>query len=147
MATTIRLTVLTGPHRNHKYCFCGPTRCQVGRALECFVQLSGTERDRLISRHHCQLDINPPLVQIGDLGSCNGTYLNGKKVDPVPKELAIQSISETAGTVVNDGDLITIGGTTFRVDVVDCPHTGNDEKGQPTWEAGETSKKDCPLPC
>jgi eukaryotic-like serine/threonine-protein kinase len=147
MATTIRLTVMTGPHKNRKFCFCGPTRCQVGRALECFVQLSGTERDGLISRHHCQLDINPPLVQIGDLGSSNGTYINGKPVEPSRHPTAIFLGPEYPGAAVNDGDILTIGGTTFKVDVVDCPHTANDEKGQPIWELGETAKKDCPLPC
>jgi pSer/pThr/pTyr-binding forkhead associated (FHA) protein len=108
------------------------------------VQLSGTERDQLISRHHCQLEIDPPLVQIGDLGSSNGTYINGRKVDPIPKELAVLPSSETVGSVVKGGDLITIGGTTFRVDVVDCPH---EWEGKPVWEAGQTAMKDCPLPC
>lgn len=147
MATTVRLTVLTGPHKNRKFCFCGPTRFQVGRALDCFVQLSGTERDQLISRHHCQLDIDPPLVQIEDLRSKNGTYINGKKVDSIPKELAVLPRSETVGSVVKDGDLITIGGTTFRVDVVDCPYAGDEWEGKPVWEAGQTAKKDCSLPC
>ena len=146
MAATVRLTVLTGPHKNRKFCFCGPTRCQVGRALDCFVQLSGTERDLLISRHHCQLDVDPPLVQVGDLGSSNGTYINGRKVDPNPKEPAAPPNAETL-VDVKDGDLITIGGTTFRVDVVDCPHGGDEWEGKPIWESGQTAKKNCPLPC
>ncbi len=147
MFTAMRLTVLTGPHRNRRFCFCGPTRCQVGRALNCFVELSGTERDQLISRHHCQLKIDPPAIQVQDLGSCNGTYINGKKVDPSPKESTAQRDSETAGLVVNHGDLLTIGGTTIRVDVVDCPHAGSKLEGKSIWEAGETTKRDCPLPC
>src|SRR4051794_23873148 len=88
MATTVRLKLLTGLHKDRKYCFYGPTRCEVGRAFDCFVQLSGTERDRLISRHHCQFDIDPPTVRIGDLGSINGTYINGKKVEPTSKNAA-----------------------------------------------------------
>jgi FHA domain len=147
MATTVRLTVLTGAHKGRKFCFCGPTRLQVGRTLDCFMQLSGTERDQLISRHHCQLDIAPPLVQIGDLGSSNGTYINGKKVDPILSEPMALPNFETGGSSVQDGDLITIGGTTFRVDVVDCPHVGDLWNGKPVWEAGQIAKKDCPLPC
>jgi predicted component of type VI protein secretion system len=138
MAITVRLKVLTGPHKDRKYCFCGPTKCHVGRAFDCFVHLSGTERDLLISRHHCQLDIDPPLVRIEDLGSQNGTYLNGKKVEPMSKKVA--------ALPVKHGDLITIGGTTFRVDIVDCPHSAESE-GEPIWETGQTSKSDCPLPC
>jgi predicted component of type VI protein secretion system len=120
MATTVRLKLLTGPHKNRKYCFNGPTRCEVGRAFDCFVQLSGTERDLLISRHHCQLDIDPPMVRIGDLGSINGTYINGKKVEPTFRNAAATPGDATFVDVEN-GDLITIGGTTFRVDIVDCP--------------------------
>jgi eukaryotic-like serine/threonine-protein kinase len=142
MGTAIRLTVLTGPHKNHRFCFCGPTRCQVGRAVDCFVQLAGAERDQLISRHHCQLDIDPPSLQVRDLGSTNGTFLNGATVAPNLKDL-----SEKAGAVVNHGDLLTIAGTTVRVDILDCPHAGNDSEGKSTWEAGETAKKDCPLQC
>ena len=142
MATAVRLTVLTGPHKTRTFCFCGPNRCQVGRALDCFVQLSGTERDLLISRHHCQLDIDPPFIQVQDLGSINGTYLNAKEVEPSLKEL-----SEKAGSGIEHGDLLTIGGTTFRVDILDCPHTGNNPEGKPVWEAGKTAKKDCLLPC
>lgn len=143
MATAIRLTVLTGPHKNNRVCFCGPTQCQVGRDLDCFVQLSGTERDRLISRHHCLLDIKPPAIQVEDLGSSNGTYINGSRVVPSPKA----SAGETAGLAVNHGDVLTIGGTTLRVELVDCPHAAKDSAGKPSWEAGETAKKNCPLPC
>jgi hypothetical protein len=99
MATTIRLTVLTGGHRNRKSCFCGPTRCQIGRAPDCFVQLSGTQNDKLISRHHCQLNIDPPWIRIVDLNSSNGTYVNGKKVEAIPKDLAILPNSENVNPV------------------------------------------------
>ena len=146
MATTIRLTVLTGAHKNHKFCFCGPTHCEVGRAPDCFVQLSGTERDRLISRHHCRLEIHPPLVRIADLGSSNGTYVNGKRVEPNSTQTANPPSSEEVVEVKN-GDLITIGGTTFLVDVVDCPHVNEEWEGKPIWEPGQTAKKECPLPC
>jgi predicted component of type VI protein secretion system len=142
MVTAVRLTVLTGPHKGHRFCFCGPTQCQVGRALDCFVQFSGTERDQLISRYHCQLDIDPPSLTVRDLGSKNGTYLNGKEIDSSLEELFAPD-----GTLLNHGDLLTIGGTTLRVDIVDCPHAGNAQEGKSIWQPGETAKKDCPLPC
>jgi len=147
MLTAIRLTVLTGPHRNRRFCFCGPTRCQVGRDLNCFVHLSGTERDQLISRRHCRLDIHPPVIQVEDLGSINGTFVNGKKVAASPREMTAPADAETAGLAVNHGDLLTIGGTTLRVEVVDCPHAGNDVAGKSAWEAAQTTKRDCALPC
>jgi predicted component of type VI protein secretion system len=146
MATTVRLKLLTGPHKDRKFCFCGRTRCEVGRAFNCFVQLSGTERDLLISRHHCRLHIDPPSVRIGDLGSINGTFINGKKVEPTFKKAAVAPNDATFVDVKN-GDLITIGGTTFRVDIVDCPHVAAESEGEPIWEAGQIAKDDCRLPC
>src|ERR1700704_5072297 len=76
MATVLRLTVLTGPHKNEKFCFCGPPQCWIGRAGDFFVQLSGTARDEMISRHHCELIMKPPLLTFKDMASQNGTYLN-----------------------------------------------------------------------
>src|SRR5262245_37228184 len=115
MATSVRLTVLTGPHANRKFCFCGPTRCFVGRALDCFVQLSGAERDQLISRHHCQLHVDPPSLHVEELGSTNGTYINGTKV-PTDKDIPAEMfLSEPPGVAISDGDLLTVGGTTLQV--------------------------------
>ena len=144
MATAIRLTVVTGPHKDRKFCFCGPTRCQVGRALDCFVQFSGTERDKMISRYHCQLEFDPPLVHVHDLRSRNGTFINGKKVEP-DWELNDFDNPDSPYAECRHGDLITVGGTTLRIDMVDCPHAKNGEEG-PNWD-GEKTKKDCQLPC
>ncbi len=142
MATAVRLTVLTGPHKGSRFCFCGPNQCEVGRALDCFVQLSGADRDQLISRHHCRLDIDPPSVEVRDLGSLNGTFVNGRAIEP-----GLYEYSETAGYPVDDGGLINVAGTTLRVDIVDCPPAGKELAGRPVWRAGETAKKDCPLRC
>jgi pSer/pThr/pTyr-binding forkhead associated (FHA) protein len=110
--------------------------------MDCFVQFSGAERDALISRHHCHLDIDPPSIQVRDLGSINGTYVNGTEVDS-----GLNELSQQVGSVINHGDLLTVGGTTLSVDIVDCPHAGNVIEGNSVWAAGETAKKDCTLPC
>jgi pSer/pThr/pTyr-binding forkhead associated (FHA) protein len=131
MSTAIRITVLTGPHKNRKYSFAGPTRCQVGRGADCLVRLTGTDRDMLISRNHCQLDIKPPYIEVRDLGSRNGTYINGKQVTSSLKEILSSPTGEVPGAVVNNGDLLTIGGTTLRVDIVDCPLSTSGEGRRP----------------
>lgn len=118
MSAAIKLTVITGPHNRVRYCFREKTECKVGRAPDCKVQFNGYEKDSLISRHHCILDIDPPRMWIRDLKSTNGTFLNGK---PIFSEAMIIISNECPPVEVNHGDMLTIGGTTVEVDVIDCP--------------------------
>jgi pSer/pThr/pTyr-binding forkhead associated (FHA) protein len=136
MAATLRLTVMTGPHKDAKFCFRSGTSCLLGRGTDCFVQLSGTERDQLISRQHCQLKIALPAVQIRDLGSRNGTFLNGHAIDTL--EIAVPPCA-CDERVTRPAEMLTVGGTTLRVDVVDCEGAGGAE-----WQASETARKGCP---
>jgi len=148
MPTVVRITVITGPHKGRRFCFRGPSRCTVGRANDCFVQFAGEERDNLISRHHCRLDINPPCVLVGDLGSLNGTFLNGRSLEPVEGEdllpLANSLLEKVSGSVVEDGDILTVGGTSVQIDIVDCPPSALDG---PVWKEEEIAKQDCPISC
>jgi eukaryotic-like serine/threonine-protein kinase len=148
MATAIKLTVLTGPHKGSKYCFRGPCLSNVGRDGGCFVQLSGTPRDLLISRYHCRLDIDPPNIRARDLNSSNGTYINGKKVEPVHAEpRALADLADNSNSILEDGDLLTIGGTTVRVDIVECPPPGTNVPEEAIWNDDELAKKNCPFSC
>jgi pSer/pThr/pTyr-binding forkhead associated (FHA) protein len=150
MAATVRLTVLTGPHKNSKYCFRGPALSKVGRAEECFVRLSGTPRDLLISRCHCRLDVDPPNIQVRDLNSSNGTFVNGKKVEPVeqsPKQIGDSLDGDSFNGTLSDGDLLTVGGTTLRVDLVDCPPSGTNVPEETIWNENQLAKKSCPFSC
>jgi len=151
MATTVRFTVLTGPHRKQRYCFQKPARCTVGRASDCFVRLQGAEHDRLISRHHCLLEIDPPCVFVRDLGSLNGTYLNGIKLPPLPEASPAEGapdLEQVAGSALEDGDIVSVGGTALRVDLVECPPDNSDSAdGQPVWQEDEVAKRDCPALC
>jgi CheY-like chemotaxis protein len=53
----------------------------VGRSSECDYQIGHP----LISRRHCALDLRDGEIWLQDLGSLNGTYLNGERVkDPRP---------------------------------------------------------------
>jgi pSer/pThr/pTyr-binding forkhead associated (FHA) protein len=116
MSDQIVLTVITGPHRNQSFVFDQQTRCLAGRAKDCQVRLSGNERDMQISRHHCLLEINPPVVRVSDLGSRNGTYINGRKVEPCMSCASGHKPKEgCSGSTLRDGDVLTIGGSSFHV--------------------------------
>jgi len=64
----------------------------IGRGAEVDVQLTDTG----VSRRHAEVTVGAAGIRITDLGSTNGTYVNGIRVTT---------------TTLNDGDLVTVGGT------------------------------------
>ncbi|GAA5103555.1 BTAD domain-containing putative transcriptional regulator [Nocardia iowensis] len=60
--------------------------------------------DARVSRHHARLVVREAGVLLVDLGSANGTYVNGTQI--------------VAGTLLSDGDTIRIGSTAMRVEVL-----------------------------
>lgn len=52
-------------------------RTEVGRALECDISVL----EPSLSRKHAELEVDGNKLIIRDLGSVNGTYVNGEKVD------------------------------------------------------------------
>jgi pSer/pThr/pTyr-binding forkhead associated (FHA) protein len=55
-----------------------------------------------VSRRHCQLNCSDGVLSIRDLGSRNGTYVNGERVEEVS---------------VRPGDYLRIGPLTFMVQI------------------------------
>jgi hypothetical protein len=143
MVATVRLTVLTGPHKGRRFCFRGPTSCLVGRAEDCLVRFAGDVRDQCISRHHCQLHLGPPCIRLEDLGSKNGTYVNGRAI-----EAAALLQGEAPTAAIEDGDIITIGGSSLQIEIVDCPpRLPAATEQDPVWQPDEVAKKDCLMHC
>lgn len=68
----------------------------VGRGKDCHLRPTHTD----VSRHHCVLILSDDMVTIRDLGSSNGTFVNGKRI--------------TAEVELNNGDLVTIGPLAFQ---------------------------------
>ncbi len=118
MFPTITLIVTRGPLAGQRYTFNQPTACTVGRARDCTISLPLEAEHLDVSRHHCLLDISPPDVRIRDLGSLNGTYVNGRKIGQrdgheAPSDSGrarLQAVELTAGDEVQLG-----GNTAFRV--------------------------------
>lgn len=76
-APGIRLEVTDGPHLGARFEFDKHETLIAGRAEAAQLRL---QNDLHFSRHHFRLEINPPVCYLLDLGSRNGTSVNGRKV-------------------------------------------------------------------
>ncbi len=131
-----------------------------GRNDDCHVCLPD---DTYLSRRHFILEINPPDVRFRDVGSRNGTYVNGVKYggrgrDETPEEGAKH---EHPQVDLHDGDELRAGKTYFRLQVesgadpseaVNCQRCGKDvayevgavRRGDYVCEACQKVAKDDP---
>ncbi len=73
----VNLRVLAGPYLGRVFCFTQTDTFLIGRSNDAHLCLTD---DRFFSRHHCLLEITPPHCFLRDLGSTNGTFVNGQRV-------------------------------------------------------------------
>ena len=135
------LTVVEGSRKGKSLLFEGPARLFFGRGDDCFEVLPQT--DLTAGRYHALFEIKPPKVYVTDLGSVNGTCLNGKKIgrnrDVLDPESAPHSDERFS---LSHGDRITLGETTFESRVLTyqvCRACGLDLPGFVEMNAAEQS--------
>ena len=73
----VNLKVTGGPYRGRIFSFSQHDSFLIGRNPDAHLCLSD---DRYFSRNHCLLEMNPPHSFLRDLGSTNGTFVNGQRV-------------------------------------------------------------------
>ena len=95
----VSLNVVAGPQTGRSFTFDQHDTFMIGRSEDAQFCLP---HDRFFSRHHCILEIAPPQAFLRDLGSTNGTFVNGLRV-------------ETAH--LKSGDRIQGGETVLEVEV------------------------------
>jgi serine/threonine-protein kinase len=95
----VTLRVIAGPQIGRVFTFDQHETFMIGRSEDSHFCLP---QDRYFSRHHCILEIAPPQCFLRDLGSTNGTFVNGFRV-------------ETAH--LKNGDRIQGGETVLEVEV------------------------------
>jgi len=74
----ITLTVISGPHQGKEFMFAQHDTFLVGRSRHAHFQLP--RKDKYFSRVHFMVEVNPPQCRLVDLGSHNGTFVNGAKI-------------------------------------------------------------------
>jgi serine/threonine-protein kinase len=123
VAAKVTLTVLNGTHSGKQFTFSTPTHCVAGRAEDCSVRLAGAFEDAMLSRHHCAINVNPPHIHVRDLGSHNGTYLNGHRIDRLDGVRKPGQDPEVPPRefVLQDGDVLRLGPIPFLVTISPKP--------------------------
>jgi hypothetical protein len=86
----VNLRVLAGPYQGRVFSFTQPDTFLIGRSKDAHLCLTD---DRFFSRHHCLLEITPPHCFLRDLGSTNGTFVDGRRVS----EAFLQNGSQIQG--------------------------------------------------
>ena len=116
MPARVSLDVVAGPIQGRQFAFEDHDTFLFGRSPDCHAQLA--ESDTTASRHHFLLEVNPPAVRLRDLGSLNGTYVNGTKHGG-RGALSLEKAQQQRWPEVDlrDGDGIRVGTTVFEVHV------------------------------
>ena len=81
----------------------------IGRADECDIRPLSEE----VSRRHCAIIVGPESVFVEDLGSRNGTFVNGERI--------------AERTPVTDGDAVRVGSLELRVSCTRQAAAGSDD--------------------
>jgi pSer/pThr/pTyr-binding forkhead associated (FHA) protein len=71
----------------------------IGRGADCDLRLNAVA----ISRHHCLMRLRGDDVVVLDLGSSNGTFVNGQRV--------------RSQATLHDGDQLSVGAVDFQVEI------------------------------
>ena len=123
----VTLSIIAGPMAGQEKVFDEPDFFMVGRHEECHYRLAD---DPYLSRRHFILEINPPDIFLRDLGSTNGTYINGvKHGGRSPEEIPEEAEKRHQEVRLKDKDLLKVGTTEIRVNVempVQCVECGSD---------------------
>ncbi len=93
----------------------------LGRSRDCSCVLS--DLFCLVSRHHCRIKVHAPFVHIQDLGSRNGTRVNGASIGQREKEPLFDGFPQEghAEHPLDDGDTIQIADYEFQVEFEPVP--------------------------
>jgi hypothetical protein len=92
----MRLQFTSGHHAGQTLEFTSPRTLIFGRSTQTDIQIY----DERISRRHCAVRLEPERVRIKDLGSGNGTFVNGTQIRE---------------TELSDGDRLCLGQTKIEI--------------------------------
>src|SRR5262249_4071387 len=90
-----------------------------GRSRSCTLRLPG---DATVSRQHCLIELEEGAAWVQDLGSLNGTHINGEKIGQRERGRDSDApMVQPAPQALSDGDELPICNNIFQVNLVDSP--------------------------
>jgi len=115
MRSTIKIKATKGPRAGREFSFDTHDMFIFGRSSDCQCSIAD---DAYISSNHFLLEVNPPDCELRDLGSKNGTYVNGMQRGQRERGEAPEMAAARAKPVeIKHGDIIRAGTTEFVVSV------------------------------
>ncbi|HUZ17714.1 MAG TPA: FHA domain-containing protein [Spirochaetia bacterium] len=103
----LHLNVRPSPSQEYSWSHEGPI-VRIGRSPECELRLSG-DAHQTVSWEHAKIELRPGAAFVTDLGSSNGTYVNGQKI--------------VARTLLREDDILSLGQSGPELTVVDIETT------------------------
>ncbi len=116
MCPTVTLHGVRDPLHRSVARLAAPGSYVLGRASDCDVRVPADGNTRLVSRRHCQIEITESGVFVYDLGSRNGTFVNGSSIGKRPADRAADESPDLGpGYPLADGDELRLGFEVVRV--------------------------------
>jgi len=113
MSTKLILRATGGELHGQEFSFSGPAHCVLGRSRECTLRLPG---DGTVSRQHCLIEVDNGTAWIQDLGSLNGTLVNGEKIGQRERlRNGDATMVQPPRQGLRNGDELRVCNNTFRV--------------------------------
>lgn len=116
-SSEVVITLFDDHLQKKRFVYDEPWICLVGRAEDCDIHIPSETPHLQVSRHHCLLEIHPPLVRVRDLGSTNGTFVNGQKITFPGRQPVESSGSHSTAMELREGDEIRLGQSDLRLRV------------------------------
>jgi eukaryotic-like serine/threonine-protein kinase len=132
MDNEVTLVATAGPLKGTEFVLRGPGPCLLGRSRGCAIVFPF---DTTVSRHHCVVSADESGVWVQDLGSLNGTFVNGENVgqrDPLRERGPVALLPDPPHPL-HGGDEIEVGCNAFRVEISE-PAADEAEQDEPRWQ-------------
>jgi serine/threonine-protein kinase len=128
MSTLLILKGTAGDLLGREFAIPSPAQCVVGRSRGCMLRLPG---DATVSRQHCIIELEPDGVWVQDLGSLNGTLVNGEKIGQRDRDRSGDAtMVQAPRRSLQTGDELRICSNIFRVELADTVLVRNENDSE-----------------